>query len=537
VLPALTQRKTQTPTYWQKEFTVNDQDAEFIYNHLLEDNRLFGLDEITTALIKRHCEVEEMAIRSELKQGKIYRPQDTYAVGEAVVFPHLGFAPGLVKEVRPGNHPDYSDFQVITVGLKDGQVSQEFVAGFHYPHVLSTSDEAYLVTAQGGMTPEEIEQAYGETVRAQVKAAFKAHKDFVEFHEQYFLAELLPKFHEGLFNIVDAAIDINHGPLSVDALIEQIREQMGLAPAQETTDLIRFSVSYHLANDQRFDNVGPTGQVMWYLERLEPPEARIKPRHLQAQICVYDPSLFDEDLYDLLAEIDDELTDPEDIPAVGTESSQVTLVLNYPHRRTGTLPLTPKTESFFPASRYNPVLFEFVDGRTGDKFPGWTVADGKYIFGLNQWYEKNKLPVGAYLNLKRTPNPMQVIIEYQFTRTQRDWVRVITVAGHSLTFRMNTEPLGCKYDELMIIGIESPTELDGLWLNSEKSSVYEVLCQVFPELSKLNPQSTVHAKTLYSAVNVIHRAAPGAVFQELANHRCFTPMKHGYWVYDPKLRD
>ena len=241
----------------------------------------------------------------------------------------------------------------------------------------------------------------------------------------------------------------------------------------------------------------------------------------------------------MLADIDDETTDPEEIPASDPNQKRITVVLSYPHWRVGALPLTPKTEQFFPVSYYNPVLFEFVDGRTGDTFPGWSVYSGKYVFGLDKWYQKNKLPVGAYVDIKRTDDPMRVIIDYQATRTQREWVRVAGVANHRLTFRMNTQAMACKYDELMIISDPNPAQVDGLWIEAEERdlSLFNILCQVFPELSKLNPQSTVHVKTLYSAVNVLRRFAPGTIFQELSRHACFIPMNHGYYTFDPNLQD
>jgi hypothetical protein len=244
-------------------------------------------------------------------------------------------------------------------------------------------------------------------------------------------------------------------------------------------------------------------------------------------------------LLTLLTEIDDEFTDPDDISLVGPEIDRITIVLNYPHWRVGTLPITPKTESFFQISYYNPVLFEFIDGRTGNTFPGWVIYNGKYVFGLEEWYRQNKLPVGAYIDLKRTDDPMRLIVDYQATRTQRDWVKVGAVVDNQLTFQMNTAPLSCKYDDLMMIGDTNSAEIDRLWLSTEEKevSIFNLLCHLIPELSKLNPQSTVHAKTLYSALNIIRRTAPGVIFEELTKHRCFIPMRHGYWTYDPSLRD
>ncbi len=83
---------------------------------------------------------------------------------------------------------------------------------------------------------------------------------------------------------------------------------------------------------------------------------------------------------------------------------------------------------------------------------------------------------------------------------------------------MSKEAISGKYDELMIIGRVNPAQIDTLWLNAleKKLSIYDILCQVFPELSKLNPQSTVHAKTLYSAVN-IRRCRSGPSFRNWLN--------------------
>jgi hypothetical protein len=531
----LAQRKTQTAAYWQEQFIVDDPDIEFIYNQILEANRPFNLHEISIGLVKRHCDAEELAARSELQRGKLYQPRETFSDGEKVVFPNMEFALATVKHSRQGYHPEYGKFTVIGVVFEKENSIREFVADFDHPHPLNMGEEQSLANLQGLMSPEELHQTYGDSIDPKVKTILDTHSDFVEFHDQYFLHDLLTDFHEGLFNIADAAIDINRGPLGIDALIQQ----MGLAEGEEISDVLRFSVSYRLGNDERFDDVGPSGQVLWYLERLEPPEAHHPPRRLQANSQTYDSRAFDKDLRAILAEIDDETTNPSDIPATDPQAESVTIVLNYPHWRVGALPLTPKTQPLFPISYYNPVLFEFIDGRTGNTFPGWVVLSHKYVFGLDNWYRKNKLPVGAYINIKRTDDPTRVIIDYPAMRTQRDWVRIASVVNNKLVFQMNTQAIGCKYDELMIIGDPNPAEIDRLWLNAEEKnlSLYDILCHIFPELSKLNPQSTVHIKTLYSAANVIRRFAPGLIFQELSRHACFIPMKHGYWTYDPTLRD
>ena len=532
----MSQRKTQTAQYWEKQFSPNNQDIEDIYQQILDSSQPIHIDVIAISLVRRHCDAEELETRSDLQEGQLYQPKGKYSVDERLIFPALDFAIGTVTSTREGQHPDYGTFDVIEVKFENDQPVREFVANFDHTHPLN-ADEQSLANLHGLLPPEELYQTYKKSIYSKIKAALDANDDFVKFHDQYFLSDLLTDFQEGLFNIADAAIDINNGPLSVDALIEQ----MGLVgEGQEITDVMRFSVSNRLANDERFDDVGPTGQVLWYLERIEPPEAHHPPRRLQQTSTLdYDPDLFDEDLRALLAEIDDEATHPDDFDEVDPNAREITITLNYPHRRVGTLPLTPKTFPFFPISHYNPVLFEFVDGHTGDSFPGWTVLEYNYVFGLGQWYEKNKLPVGAYITIQRTKDPLKIIVNYQASRTQRDWVRMAGVSNRKLTFQMNPAAHSCKYDELMIISESNTSQIDAFWVSAEERnlSIYESLCQIFPELSKLNPQSTVHAKTLYSGVNVMRRAGPGTVFQELVTRPCFIPMRHGYWTYDPSLRD
>ncbi len=528
------QRKTQTLAYWQKQFTVNGKDIEPIYNQIIEENRLYTLDEIAISIVTQHCEAEEQEIQRDQNKGPVYKPKENYEVGDTVVFPMLKQATGQVQEIREGNHPEYGTISIMAVKIERAGIVREFVINFNHPHLLN-NDQAGFSGGDGSMSPESIYATYQKAIKPKIQTALATRDDLIEYHNQYYLKDLLTEIQEGLFNIADAAIDINQGPMATDDLIEQ----MGLVPDKKSiTDTLRFSISYHLDQDERFHDVGPDGQSSWYLERLEPPEVHHKPRRLQGDEGLYDVGILDDTLLALLIEIDDELTHPDDTPEVGTDINDVTIVLNYPHRRVGTLPLTPKTQSFFPVSQYNPVRFEFVDGRTGDTFPGWSVLNGQYVFGLDEWYTKNKLPAGAYITLKRGKKPLQVIIDYQPTRTQREWIRMAAVSGHSLTFQMNKEAISCKYDDLMVVGERDHTDIDKLWLESasREVSLFDLMCRFFPELSKLNPQSTVHAKTLYSAINIIRRTSPGSVFQELMERECFIPVDHGYWTYDPSLK-
>jgi len=60
----------------------------------------------------------------------------------------------------------------------------------------------------------------------------------------------------------------------------------------------------------------------------------------------------------------------------------------------------------------------------------------------------------------------------------------------------------------------------------------QIMVRIMPELTKLSPQGTVHAKTIYSAVNLLKRVPPGPVFALLSSEPCFVLMGGGFWTFD-----
>ena len=46
-------------------------------------------------------------------------------------------------------------------------------------------------------------------------------------------------------------------------------------------------------------------------------------------------------------------------------------------------------------------------------------------------------------------------------------------------------------------------------MEARGTTLAEIVEQIVPELTKLNPAGTVHAKSVYATVNTVRRAAPG----------------------------
>lgn len=528
------QRKTQTAIYWQRQFAVDANDIEHLYSLLLESNQPQPMESLALALVQRHCQEEEVAIRTEFQRGTLYQPQDSYKIGEKVVFPRFDYLTADVIGQRPGHNPQYGDFTVVQVEFEANGGVKEFVADFPHPHPLNLGEGQSLAETEGFASPQELYELYKKSIHSKLLETLKANEEFTNFRDQWFLKGLLIPIHAGHLNIAEAAIDINEKPLPVEALLKDL-DLPGDIPAGTQ----KISLNFALDADERFENVGPKGQILWCLRRLEPPQVNQTPRYLQVPDLPYDLDRFDSELRRLVGEIDDEATDPALIRPPISDADTAMVILNYPHLRAGALPITPKTAPFFPEADNHHVRITFIDKQSGDRIPGWVVSESKYVCGLDQWYAQNQLPVGAYVSLYRTDDPLTVLIDYRPVRLKREWIRVAVAQNDRLTFKLLRQATACEYDELMIVGQSDPAAVDSLWNNSEtqRRSLVSLLRQILPELAKLNPQGTVHAKTLYSAVNVIRRCPPGPIFHELSTHACFVPMGHGYWTYDSSIED
>ncbi len=63
-------------------------------------------------------------------------------------------------------------------------------------------------------------------------------------------------------NIAEAMLDMSGGgPMPTDDLLQEID-----LPDEISTPLQAFSLEHALLRDRRFDDVGPSGYALWYLE-------------------------------------------------------------------------------------------------------------------------------------------------------------------------------------------------------------------------------------------------------------------------------
>ncbi len=178
------------------------------------------------------------------------------------------------------------------------------------------------------------------------------------------------------------------------------------------------------------------------------------------------------------------------------------------------------------------IRFTLVDADTGDEAPAWVVRKGRYVYGLEEWYEKYDIPIGAYLELEQGDEAGRVIIRQSNPRSRREWIRVALPIDGRLTFEMRKQLITCEYNEQMIIGGKTAQGLDEVWERTQEQpiSIEQLVSEIFPELAKLSPQGTVHAATLYSAINLAIRTPPGPMLAALVSSGAYSPVGDNYWV-------
>lgn len=512
--------------HWARNFSVTNEDIEYLTGLLLERETPLSSAELARALIDWRIENEASAFEERFHDVQVYNPAQIYDVGQKLVFPAQDYAIATVTKVRAGDNPDYSDFSVIGVAFEEEAQEREFAAALTTPHKLSdVQSDGAAYTDPNSLTAEQIlEDNYDEIVDT-VDARLSDTPGLVILTGKWFPSELLLEVNEGHLFLADAVLDLaGGGPMDTASILKDIG---GLGSS--SVELQIFSLNYALSRDDRFDEVGPAGHVWWYLKRLEPEDVLEAPEMLRYHEVDYDRSVLTPEMLALEAEIDDELSPLRAPKSVGDE---ISITLTYPHRRAGTLPLNAKMRQIFPtAHRTQHIWVRLVDAQDGEEYQGWVARQQRYVSGLSPLYRKHRMPVGAYVSVRQGDSPEKIVVDFKAHRPRTEWIRLIVPKNGQISFENTKRSIGAEYDDLMIVGADDIDAVDALFQTAkpQQRNLTALLRMLIAELSRLTPQGTVHAKTLYSAVNVIRRMPPGPIFAALASEPDFENVGNHYW--------
>lgn len=510
--------------YWE-EFELEEEDITYLYEYLLEYETPLTPEELTPLLVKDRIRREQEEFESKRLDGnEIYVPKEIYEVGQGLVFPALDWKKGEVVGIRSGNNPEVGEFKVLQVQFDD-QGTREFAAGID-EHVLNQPLES---APSDDALAEDVLESNNKLLEERVETGLQEHDEFVRIAGRWFPRALLVDVNIGHLNLAEAVLDMNNGgPMSTREIIDNVELTSDVHPK-----LIEFSMDLALQEDERFDEVGPAGIVLWYLKEMEPPEVLKTPRVLEYIPFEYDRSVLTDEMLALESYLDDELSD---IPAEGETGGEVEVRLIFPHWRAGTLPLSRRVRPLFPTAYEAPrIRFTLVDGTSGERFPGWVVREERYVHGLRKWYEKKGLIPGGIVKISAGKNPGEVIVKAEKARTTKNWMRTVLVGSDGgVVFATLKQIVSAAYNERMAIVVPDVEPVDQVWKqNAKKPPPFErVVVNMVRELEKLNPQGHVHVTELYAAVNMVRRCPPGPLMSLLETRPWFIHVGDLHFRFD-----
>ncbi len=497
--------------YWS-DLQITRQDVESLHNHLFEIETPLTARDLVPVFVAARVKLEQQS-RAEARRagGRIFLPKEKYGVGDQLIFPALDWKKGRVKITRAGTNPEIANFDVISVVMEDE--TELMFASSLVNHALN--EKIASAPEADDLNADVIIDDYAGEIEKKLEAAFSNDEGLVKIAGRWFPRGLLVDVSEGQLNLAEAVLDMAQGePQPTSALLKDVE-----LPAGINLKLAEFSLNGALQADERFDEVGPAGQVLWCLRRLEPDGVREVPPFLQCSLIEYDPAVLTDGMVKLEAQLDDELSEISENDH--KDVKEVTISLIYPHLRAGTLPLSRRTRSLFPTAYESPrVRFTLVDARSELKMPAWVVREHGYVFGLREWYKSHQLMPGSLVSVRQGQRPGEVIVEAKTQRSSKDWIRTLIVGTDGgLVFAMLKQPITAEFNDRMAIYISDFHALDPLW--EKKRSFEDLVVSVMREITKLNPQGHVHAQELYAAVNLVRRVPPAPLFALLSTQPRF----------------
>lgn len=517
--------KSIREVYWE-DFELQAEDVDFLYAYLLEVETPLTPNELIKALVVDRIQRELKAIEAKrLSGGSVYLPQDEYEINQTLVFPALDWRQAEVVNKRAGYNPDLGEFSVIEVQFENGEV-REFASAL-VKHPLNIPEE---IIDSNMPSSESVLRDYDDILIERLEEGLEDNNDFVRIAGRWFPRALLLDVNTGHLNLAEALLDIEGGgPLPTSELLKQIE-----LPTDENAKLVEFSLDLVLQEDKRFDEVGPAGKILWFLHRLEPEGVQITPDVLRYTTIECERNNLTSEMLELERRLDDEWA--LENHAHADAKSDVQIPLLYSHWRAGTLPLTRRIGALFPTAYEAPrILFTLIDGETGERFPGWVVRKGGYIFGLEQWYRDRELMPGSIVIVRSGQNKGEVVVDVEAQRSRRDWVRTVLVGTDGgIVFATLKQIVSAVYDERMGIMVPDIGALDSVWKKRQKQPLpfERVVADVARELTKLNPQNHVHVTELYAAVNLVRRCPPGPIMALLASRPWFVHVGDLHFRFD-----
>lgn len=521
-------------TKWES-FKTTETDMDFLYNLLLENEKPMTVKELSKALISESIAKDTKEVeKAENQQAECYKPKNHYNKGDVITFPLLNYEKGIVCELRKGISADTLDFSVIKVKMNDG-ITKEFASDLEN-HKLNRTEQDKL--NRDAFDPKFVYSQYGKKISKTIFAELSKNEDLFCIGGFWFPSALLATVNPGYLNLAEAVLEMDEGnPVSTKLILEQIDY-----PKDSNEELTEFSFNYAMIHDDRFDEVGPLGTILWTLHLLKPEDVRKTPMTLKySAIPQIEISDEEADAIDQLG-IQDELEIRSNRSNNENGQSSFEYCLSYPHWKAGTLPLLDEAANIFPkANETDNIVFTFIDEKSHNSFQGWVIPSKHYVSGLKQWYRTNNIIPGSIFRISRRleeDESNDIILSIIPPRGTKEWIRTVKFdEKNHIHFETRQQTITAEIDDRMGIFVENLPQLDILWEtnNRPESNPKKQIDLIFNELVQENPQGIVHFEELYAVMNILRRIPPKVLFGLLSEDKNIVKLDNYHFRINDKI--
>ena len=319
------------PHHWAYGFSIDAEEIDNITNLLLEKETPLSSAQLAIEIVtQREAELQHQ-LEQLYKDTKLYQPSDRYEIGEPPDLLQHGILYGDCCRLAGRTRQQRLRILCRHVGIRWSicvrkKMQRQFATRYDGAHPLNDLDEDHHPrSASCDYALEDILIDPQVTIVEQVNEALEQNPDLVQLAGSWFVRDLILEVDIGHLHLAEAVLDMSDGgPISPSEILQQIGG-LGDSPVP----LQVFSLNYAMNQDDRFDEVGPAGQVLWHLRRLLPRMVRQVPKILQYVPEPYDRNLLRNEMLQLEYDLDDEHSPISSSAPEG----EISLTLIYPHRR------------------------------------------------------------------------------------------------------------------------------------------------------------------------------------------------------------
>jgi hypothetical protein len=522
---------SHTEAYWRDEYQVSQADIDLATGVILQDGNPVPVDRLAAAIIHEK-QAREQAVAAQLaRQTVVYRPMDSYEIGQRLMFTELDMAEGEVIAKRPGNNIRYGAFEVVKVSFATAAKVREFAASMGAAHHLNRPVEELVSTGEEGYSGDEAAEAFGPLVAAKLNAVFEADRDMVPLADKWFLRELLPQINAGYLNLAEAAIYEAGEPVTAREILARLQLDVAGSEAAQL-----FALNRALEADGRFDDLGGDGEQRWYLRALEPDAIFETPPVLANPVAARSGEYVGVTLIDVIEDLGDDLDELGESPRASAGS--ISFRLSFPHLYAGTMPILQGLVARLPDTASDHYPITITDRRRRKDYAAWMVPSKGFVCGLKELYEAANMAVGAELTISVGDAPQTLVLEYAAPRSRRnEWLKAASAQEGRLVLEMKPATLSVRCDSDAVIVVEDMDDIANLMVPPQVRGMTlgDLVRRAFLELAKLNGQGLVHVKALYMAVNMHRRCGAAPIYAHLTRQAAYDPMGEGQWAYDGSL--